>query len=103
MVQSILLADSWHVRGYYVAASIRQSILFDRGLRPNRINERTNTMRSVARLTLLSLLTTLLCAACVKGPGGEGKRVKGSGPVRIGFSMDTLKEERWQRDKALVE
>jgi len=60
-------------------------------------------MRSVARLTLLSLLTTLLCAACVKGPGGEGKRVKGSGPVRIGFSMDTLKEERWQRDKALVE
>jgi D-xylose transport system substrate-binding protein len=23
--------------------------------------------------------------------------------VRIGFSMDTLKEERWQRDKALVE
>jgi D-xylose transport system substrate-binding protein len=26
-----------------------------------------------------------------------------SGPVRIGFSMDTLKEERWTRDKALVE
>ena len=24
-------------------------------------------------------------------------------PVRIGFSMDTLKEERWQRDKMLVE
>jgi D-xylose transport system substrate-binding protein len=24
-------------------------------------------------------------------------------PVRIGFSMDTLKEERWQRDKRLVE
>ena len=39
----------------------------------------------------------------MKGPGGEGKRVKGNGPVRIGFSMDTLKEERWQRDKALVE
>ena len=45
----------------------------------------------------------LFPSACVKGPGGEGKRVKGSGPVRIGFSMDTLKEERWQRDKALVE
>jgi D-xylose transport system substrate-binding protein len=26
-----------------------------------------------------------------------------TGAVRIGFSMDTLKEERWQRDKALVE
>jgi D-xylose transport system substrate-binding protein len=24
-------------------------------------------------------------------------------PIRIGFSMDTLKEERWQRDKQLVE
>jgi D-xylose transport system substrate-binding protein len=40
----------------------------------------------------------------VKGPepsnsGGP----KTGGPVRIGFSMDTLKEERWQRDKALVE
>src|SRR5256714_2138207 len=63
----------------------------------------TNTMKSLARLTLLSLLMTLLCTACVKGPSSEGKRVKGSGPVRIGFSMDTLKEERWQRDKALVE
>ncbi len=26
-----------------------------------------------------------------------------TGAVRIGFSMDTLKEERWQRDKALIE
>jgi D-xylose transport system substrate-binding protein len=25
------------------------------------------------------------------------------GPIRIGFSMDTLKEERWQRDKEMVE
>src|SRR5207237_2154236 len=72
-------------------------------LPPNRINERTNTMRPIAKLTLLLLSTTFLCAACVKGPGGEGKRAKGSGPVRIGFSMDTLKEERWQRDKAAVE
>jgi len=46
---------------------------------------------------------------CVSGPpaeqsatGGSATRDK-SGPVRIGFSMDTLKEERWQRDKQLVE
>jgi D-xylose transport system substrate-binding protein len=53
---------------------------------------------------LLVLVTALLFAACVKGPEGNGgKRVKGAGPVRIGFSMDTLKEERWQRDKASVE
>jgi D-xylose transport system substrate-binding protein len=41
----------------------------------------------------------------VKGPesGNTNRSDKKSGPVRIGFSMDTLKEERWQRDKALVE
>ncbi len=36
--------------------------------------------------------------------GGYQRKVKKPGePVYIGFSMDTLKEERWQRDKALVE
>jgi D-xylose transport system substrate-binding protein len=61
-------------------------------------------MKSFARLITLVLITVALFSACVKGPEGDGtKRVKGTGPVRIGFSMDTLKEERWQRDKALVE
>src|SRR5215510_1448960 len=53
-------------------------------------------MKSICRLTLFALVTAVAFAACVKGP-------EGNGPVRIGFSMDTLKEERWQRDKALVE
>src|SRR6266550_3017774 len=57
----------------------------------------------IARLPLL----ILLAAACVNAPqetstGGAAKAPHG-GPVRIGFSMDTLKEERWQRDKRLVE
>ena len=51
----------------------------------------------------------LTVAACVNAPvqpqgdnpGGTPKNA--SGRVRIGFSMDTLKEERWQRDKQLVE
>jgi D-xylose transport system substrate-binding protein len=61
-------------------------------------------MKSLVRLITLALITVALFSACVKGPEGDGtKRVKGTGPVRIGFSMDTLKEERWQRDKALVE
>ncbi|HEV8588710.1 MAG TPA: substrate-binding domain-containing protein [Pyrinomonadaceae bacterium] len=48
-------------------------------------------------------LVVLSAAACVKGPEGQAnKPAKGTGPVRIGFSMDTLKEERWQRDKELV-
>src|SRR5436190_22351584 len=54
----------------------------------------------------LSLLL-LLAAACVNQPQ-ENKTTGTSaaphaGPIRIGFSMDTLKEERWQRDKQLVE
>jgi len=61
-------------------------------------------MKLATRLITFSLLAAVLLSACVKGPnqGGAGSSPKG-GPVRIGFSMDTLKEERWQRDKALVE
>jgi len=61
-------------------------------------------MKLATRLIPFSLLAAVLLSACVKGPnqGGAGSSPKG-GPVRIGFSMDTLKEERWQRDKALVE
>ena len=60
------------------------------------------------RLTTLVvfLSTILLLGACVQSPqsnSGGGRGAKSGGPVRIGFSMDTLKEERWQRDKALVE
>jgi D-xylose transport system substrate-binding protein len=48
-----------------------------------------------------------LVFSCVNGPQetttGSTTRALHGGPVRIGFSMDTLKEERWQRDKALVE
>src|ERR1700730_6164407 len=61
-------------------------------------------MKLASRLIPVLLLSALFFTACVKGPEGTGgKKVKGTGPVRIGFSMDTLKEERWQRDKALVE
>jgi D-xylose transport system substrate-binding protein len=61
-------------------------------------------MRTPTRLSFLLLLAALFLAACVKGPESDtGNKAKGAGPVRIGISMDTLKEERWQRDKALFE
>jgi D-xylose transport system substrate-binding protein len=61
-------------------------------------------MKLFTKLVPLALLAALLLTACVKGPNqGGGRSAKQGGPVRIGFSMDTLKEERWQRDKALVE
>ncbi|HET7711820.1 MAG TPA: D-xylose ABC transporter substrate-binding protein [Thermoanaerobaculia bacterium] len=53
------------------------------------------------------LLLSLLASACVKTPEqtatAPAERAPATGAVRIGFSMDTLKEERWQRDKRLVE
>jgi D-xylose transport system substrate-binding protein len=61
-------------------------------------------MRLMSRVIPVLSLLLFSFAACVKGPDANGgKKVRGNGPVRIGFSMDTLKEERWQRDKALVE
>src|SRR2546423_5206959 len=59
-------------------------------------------MKVTTKSMVLLFATTLLFSACVKGPQ-TGRGAKCGGPVRIGFSMDTLKEERWQRDKALVE
>ena len=54
------------------------------------------------------LMALIVAAGCVSAPPTEqGANTAGgankTGPVRIGFSMDTLKEERWQRDKQLVE
>ena len=60
----------------------------------------------------LVLSAGLLVSACVQesketpsaaGTTPAGTTPAGKGSVRIGFSMDTLKEERWQRDKRLVE
>jgi D-xylose transport system substrate-binding protein len=63
------------------------------------------------------LAAALLAGGCVSGGGPAGENANGAagggasarkrkGPgerVKIGFSMDTLKEERWQRDRDLVE
>src|SRR5438094_6323683 len=59
-------------------------------------------MKVITKSMFLLFAALLLFSACVKGPE-TGRGAKSGGPVRIGFSMDTLKEERWQSDKALVE
>src|SRR5512141_1877503 len=61
------------------------------------------------RMLMLGLvLLALITGGCVSGTqqantGGAKKKKGPNDPVVIGFSMDTLKEERWQRDKDLVE
>src|SRR5947209_14430762 len=62
-------------------------------------------MRRVSALLLSGVC--VFAASCVKEPQETSTagvaRTAHSGPIRVGFSMDTLKEERWQRDKRLVE
>src|ERR687889_65370 len=67
-------------------------------------------------LLLMATLSLLVASGCTSGSetgnsgggntGGAGTARKKKGPndqIFIGFLMDTLKEERWQRDKDLVE
>lgn len=49
-------------------------------------------------VALLLLLLTVLVPAC--STENDGTRAT-QRPIRIGFSMDTLEEERWQRDRDL--
>ena len=61
---------------------------------------KTESLRLVA-LTL-GAMAVVFVSACVEAPADKANNSKGSsGPVRIGLSMDTLKEERWQRDRDL--
>src|SRR5712692_4535951 len=91
-------------RGLLLALSMVHSIMCPAPRRQQPSRRRMIRMKTQMKLILFSLTMAVLCTACVKGPEGNGsKRAKGTGPVRIGFSMDTLKEERWQRDKQLVE
>src|ERR1700674_3348551 len=58
-------------------------------------------------LIVLLFLFALIASGCVSGTqtnnAGAKKKKGANEPIFIGFSMDTLKEERWQRDKELVE
>jgi len=61
----------------------------------------------IAKLPIIIVVPILILGACVNPPEQQTATAtnaqSGDRPVRIGFSMDTLKEERWQRDKLLVE
>ena len=58
------------------------------------------------RILLLTLFfLTFFVVSCVQAPKNENNTGDGgkpkSGKIRIGVSMDTLKEERWQKDRDL--
>src|SRR5262245_18667966 len=49
------------------------------------------------KLFIILSITALFAGACVCGSQEQGVAKK-TGPIRIGVSFDTLKEERWQHD-----
>ena len=54
-----------------------------------------------ALFALFCSFAQLACVQPAPPTGGAPVGGKKTGPVRIGLSMDTLKEERWQRDRDL--
>lgn len=49
-------------------------------------------------LVIVSLILSVLIGLALSG-GGQKNDSSSDGPLRIGLSMDTLEEERWQRDR----
>jgi len=57
----------------------------------------TDSLRFVA--FAIVFMVVVFASACVEAPSDKSN--KNSGRIRIGLSMDTLKEERWQHDRDL--
>lgn len=57
-----------------------------------------NQMSHVIRILSFIIIITLVLSGCASAPDGTGVN-RDDGKIFIGFSMDTLKEERWTRDK----
>src|SRR5918993_5523687 len=58
--------------------------------------------RAAALLVTLALFAAMVaCVQPAEQPGAGGGGTAKTGTLRIGLSMDTLKEERWQRDRDL--
>jgi len=58
---------------------------------------RTESFRVAA--FVIAVMVVVFVSACVEAPSDKSN--KNSGRIRIGLSMDTLKEERWQHDRDL--
>lgn len=55
-------------------------------------------MKYAFKLLSFIITTSIVLTGCTSAPDGMGVN-KDDGKIFIGFSMDTLKEERWTRDK----
>src|ERR1044071_471882 len=62
---------------------------------------RARVRKAVALFAFALSASLLACVQPAEQPGGNIRIPAKGGPIRIGLSMDTLKEERWQRDRDL--
>jgi D-xylose transport system substrate-binding protein len=64
-------------------------------------------MKNTLKFLLLFVLAGIFMSACVSAPNNQGPATNGpkdpNRKIKIGFAMDTLKEERWKRDHDLFE
>lgn len=64
-------------------------------------------MKNTVKYLLLFVLAGIFMSACVSAPNNQGPAATGpkdpNRKLKIGFSMATLKEERWKRDHDLFE
>lgn len=56
-------------------------------------------MKLRVALVIISLILSLLIGLALNRNSNNTSSATDSGPIKIGFSMDTQKEERWQRDR----
>src|SRR5215470_19681066 len=54
---------------------------------------------SYLKILLIASVVTLSFACSSTAPNAGGNSLSGAKKVKIGLSMDTLKEERWQKDR----
>jgi D-xylose transport system substrate-binding protein len=77
----------------------------------HRIDNKLNLFSGAEKMRkivlLMFVLTAVLTNACVNAPQNgsspAGQTQNTGGKVKIGFAMDTVKEERWQRDRDAFE
>ena len=96
-----LIEKNWALQYINLARTLLNSAVNQKN---QSLPERISSMRT-RTILIGAVLSSALTVACVSGTQTKtsGKKKGPNETVRIGFSMDTLKEERWQRDKALVE
>jgi len=83
--------------------------IFDTSINQKKIKGENNQMKNSMKVFVL-LMCALFFMACVGAPNEQtsnsGKPPTANDPnkkIKIGFAMDTLKEERWVRDKDAFE